>query len=112
MADFYLDKGHFITARRGGPAFFDEDDAWLSGFGLGCSQSELLQKSLFSRRKDHRIRPSIHLEHDFRVELIAHQRCKCLLALFQFVNMRDQISGVKASVRHHGNHTLPVVHSR
>ena len=25
MADFYLDKGHFITARREGLAFFDED---------------------------------------------------------------------------------------
>ena len=27
MADFYLDKGHFITARRRGYTFFDEDDA-------------------------------------------------------------------------------------
>ena len=25
MADFYLDKGHFITARSEGAAFFDED---------------------------------------------------------------------------------------
>ena len=26
MADFYLDKGHFITARRAGLTLFDEDD--------------------------------------------------------------------------------------
>ena len=31
MADFYLDKGHFITARRAGPALFDEDDV-CAGF--------------------------------------------------------------------------------
>ena len=26
MADFNLDKGHFITARRNGLTLFDEDD--------------------------------------------------------------------------------------
>ena len=34
MADFYLDKGHFITARREGCALFDEDDA-CAGYSFG-----------------------------------------------------------------------------
>ena len=34
MADFYLDKGHFITARREGPAFFDEDDAFRRTYNI------------------------------------------------------------------------------
>ena len=38
MADFYLDKGHFITARREGLTLFDEDDvcAGLWGRGAAC----------------------------------------------------------------------------
>ena len=45
MADFYLDKGHFITARRAGYTFFDEDDVCCRFLELGCSLSELLRRA-------------------------------------------------------------------
>ena len=45
MADFYLDKGHFITARRAGYTFFDEDDVCGRGLELSCSLSELLRRA-------------------------------------------------------------------